>query len=504
MKKIKYLILSVGLAVGFVSCEDAYEIEPLGLLDEQSTFFEIGDAQIYMNGVYSQMSNLNQIAFTAIFTDELAPSVDWNGSNRDTHQMILNSTNGYASAIWLQGHTAVNRVNHLIQGVQNLTPETEAEEDQLNDVLAQARFVRAYSYLMLISYFSPDMADNSALGAMLFTHVPESNEVLPRATNGELYELMESDLNFAFNNLNSNHEYIYPTKAAVEALQARMYAYRGMYDKAKIHANNVINNYGLSLTIAQPFVLSNADFYHPANCTNPYRQIWSDIPSGAGHQHEQILTLRSLLNGVPSFQPAGIFYQNSTRCTGSPLWSMSYKLHGILAENPNDVRLYAYVDPTSNNGACNDGEIMIDKYPGIPGSQLTNSLKLMRLSEMYMILAEAAAASSDLGGVANNIHAIHTARSTTGSATMPTYGNVTEAWAAILKERRIEFFAEGHRYVDLRRLGAKANVSIDRDVKDNELPTEATTLPITDHRFTLPIPYAETRVNPNIVQNPGY
>src|SRR5690606_5063969 len=215
-------------------------------------------------------------------------------------------------------------------------------------------------------------------------------------------------------------------------------------------------------------------------------------------------TLRSLLNGTPAFQPAGIFYQNSTRCTGSPLWSMSYRVHEILSQNQNDVRLFAFVDPTSNDGACNGGEIMIDKYPGIAGAQLVNSLKLIRLSEMYMIMAEASIAENNLSAAANYVHAVRQARATEGSVAVPSYAGATEAWADVLKERRIELFAEGHRYVDLRRLGAKANVSIDRDVRDNELPSEATTLPITDHRFTLPIPYAETSVNPNAVQNPGF
>lgn len=492
--------MSFGLAIGFVGCQDAYEIEPEGILDEKATFYEVEDAQIYLNGLYGTMSNLNEIGFTSIFTDELAPSEEWNGSNRDVHQMIMNSTTAYASVIWLSGHNGVNRVNHLLNGVKEITVANDADQARLDDIVAQARFIRAYHYLTLVSYFSPNMEDNSALGVMLFEHVPLSNETLPRSTNGEIYSLIESDLDFAFNNISANHEYIYPTKVAVEALRARMYAYRGMYGQAATAANNVINNYGLTLTVAQPFDLAN--FYHPVNSKSPYRQIWSDVPT----QHEQILTLRSLLNGTPSFNPAGIFYQNSTRCSGSPLWTMSYKVHEMLASNPNDVRLYAFVDPTSNNNACKDGEIMIDKYPGIQGAQLVNGLKLIRLSEMYMILAEAAVANDNLIEAASKVHAVKTARAIDGSAVMPNYANATAAWAGILEERRLEFFAEGHRYVDLRRLGAKANVSIDRHVKDNENANEPTTLPITDHRFTLPIPFDETKVNPAIAdqQNPGY
>lgn len=501
MKKIKYLVMSLAMAVGFTACQDAYEIEPIGILDDEATFFTVDDAQIYLNGLYGTMVNTTHIGFTSIFTDEVAPSDEWNGSNRETHQMILNSTNGYASAMWLQGHAAVSKVNRLLNAAPNIELQDAAEEEQMADILAQAHFIRAYAYLTLVSYFSPDMTDGNALGVMLYTHVPASNETLPRATNSEMFQLIKDDLVFAMNNIKA-HDYIYPTKAAVEALLARMYAFQGDYINAAVHANNVISNYGMSLTVSQPYQANN--FYHPANSSNPYRQIWSDIPVGASTQHEQILTLRSLVNGNPAYQPASIYFQNSTRCTGSPLWGMSYRLHDLYTQNANDVRQFAFVDPTSNNNACRDGEIMVDKYPGVPGAQLLNSVKLIRLSEMYFILAEAEAANSNLGGVAAYLNFVREARSIDGTAVLASYANVTEAWADILLERRKEFFAEGYRYVDLRRLGAKANQTIDRHPNDNELASEPTTLPITDHRFTMPIPFDEVSVNPNIVQNPGY
>lgn len=501
MKKIKYLLFFICFPALFTACEDAYEIEPIGILDEETTFFEISDAQTYLNGIYSRLNNVTEIEFTSIFTDEVAPSVEWNNSNRDLHQMILNSTSGHASSLWLKGHTTVNRVNRLLQGMEHLTPENQEEAAELNDVRAQGRFIRAYAYLNLLSYFSTDMTDDNALGAMLFTDVPESNATLPRSKNGDIYALMESDLNYAFNNIKGDHEYVYPTKAAVEALKARMYAYRGKYTEAATFAQNVISNYGLSLSQAQPFDLS--DFYSQTNTSNPYRQIWADID---GVQNEQIFTMKSIVNGTPAMSPASVYYQNSTRCSGSPLWGMSYKVFGMLDANPDDVRLYAYIDPTSDDNACNDGEIMIDKYPGMPGGALINNVKLIRLSEMYMILAEAAAANSNLGEVANNIHAIEEARSITGSADMPSYANQKEAWAAILQERRIEFFAEGQRYIDIKRLGTKAGVGIDRHPDDNRTSSVPTTLPADDYRFTMPIPLDELNVNPEIreQQNPGY
>lgn len=508
MKNLKYITIALAVLVGFTSCQDAYNIEPIGILDEEATFFEVDDAQTYLNGVYGTVQNTVQIGFTAIFTDELAPSADWNGSNEDLHQFILQSTSGHASAIWLNGHAAVNRVNRLLSGAELLYNKIEdpAEIDQLNDIVAQGRYLRAYAYLSLLSYFSPDMTDNNALGAMLFTDVPESDATLPRATNGEIYQLIEEDLNFAFTHLHS-HSFIYPTKAAVDALRARMYAYRGDYGNAATYANKVITQYGLSLTPAQPFDLNN--FYKPSS-TNPYRQIWSNLPIDATEQHEQIFTLQSLKGGVPNFQPAGIFYQNSTSCNGSPLWTMGYNVWAMLQPNADDVRTWAWTDPSSFKSndlydyRCNDGEIMIDKYPGLgSGDLLSNNLVLLRLTEMYFIMAEANAENNP-SAAASYIHDIREARSVTGSASMPSYNDPQSAWRDILKERRIELYGEGFRYVDLRRLRHKANVSLDRNAKDNSNPNVALTLPLDDHRWTLPVPLNEIMVNPNIVQNPGY
>lgn len=498
MKKVKYFILSVFLAsLTITSCEDAYEIEPIGILDDEATFRTVNDAELFMNGIYPLLDNRNHLYFTALFTDEVAPAPEYQGTGREEHNFILNSTSTYPSAIWLQGHQIVNRVNRLLNGVQYIEVE-EGEEEALNNIIAQARTLRAYAYLTLTSYFSPDMTDNNALGAMLFTSVPLSNETFPRSTNGEVYALIEEDLSYAMSNLTDGNEFIYVSKPFAEGLLARMYAYRGQYQLARQHAQNVINNYGISLTPAQPFDLSN--FYHVSNTTNPYRQVWSDNPVGATVQRENLFSLQNLVNGT-GFSFVGLFYFNQTRLVGDPIWGMGLNLYSKLNEMPNDIRRYAFVDPSSDESI---NAIMIDKYPGVSGSALTNNLKIMRLSEMYFILAEAAVSEGNLDMAENYIFQLRQARTIEGEAPMPSYANVTAGWAGVLDERRKELCFEGHRYVDLKRLGVLANVSIDRNILDNEQSNQPTTISNTDYRFTMPIPFDEIRVNPEIQQNPGY
>lgn len=504
MKKIKIVIVSVLSSIFLLSCQDAYEIEPIGILDDEATFNTVEDAQIYLNGIYGGVSNSSEIYFTSVFTDEVAPSPGYNGADRDLHRFVLNSTTALASTIWVSNYLTINRVNRLIAGVEYIDNVEDSEQAELNNILAQARTLRALSYLNLLSYYSPDMTNDGELGVILFTHVPLADEKLPRSTNAECFALIEEDLTFAANNISSSNSYIFPTRALVEAMRARMYAYRGDYPNARTHALNTINNYGLSLTQSTPFDLSN--FYDPYATTNPYRQIWDDYPGGTGpspaDQYENIFSLQSLVS--PSeygFSIAGNYYFNQTHINGSPIWGMGLNLYAELEDMPDDVRAYAFVDPTSD---MSQNAVMIDKYPGIPGAPLRNNVKLFRLSEMYFILAEAAVSANQLGDAAGYLHQIRIARSTTGSANAPSFSNPTEAWGEILDERRKELCFEGHRYVDLKRLGVLANKSIDRSTLDDENPSLPTTISNTDHRFTLPIPLSEINGNPGIQQNPGY
>jgi hypothetical protein len=134
-----------------------------------------------------------------------------------------------------------------------------------------------------------------------------------------------------------------------------------------------------------------------------------------------------------------------------------------------------------------------------------NDLKAFRSSEMLLILAEARAAAGNFTGAAILIKQLRDARFGSAQA-QPIYANQAEAFAGILDERRIELSFEGHRYLDLKRLGTAANKGIERDMTDCTAQSGACTLPANDFRFALPIPIVEINGNPGIgdQQNPGY
>ena len=314
-----------------------------------------------------------------------------------------------------------------------------------------------------------------------------------------------------------------------------MYLYRGKYALAQQYAQDVIANSGLQLAVATPVPTPaptnpnysvvvalnpltlgspttawNNSFYGAAS-TNPYRRMFADLNQG-----EVIFALdRPATGGWENI--AGNFSTNATNVSGSPFFEVGRNLFNELRSVPGDVRRYANVDPTSRINQNYDTDpnylqsdvLIIDKYPGKGSQPLRNDLKVFRLSEMYMILAECYARSGNYNGATAStawaVKKIRDARNfLNNNQPLPVYADATEALKDVLLERRKEFCFEGHRYVDLRRLGVELNVSIDRHPTDDEIKTLPTTIPNTDYRFTMPIPTAEINANGNIQQNPSY
>jgi hypothetical protein len=510
MKKVFY-ILSFFLVL--TSCKDALDIVQDGEINDANVAFQsVDDMQKFLNGsVYPAVNPTNEIFFTSLFTDEVGygPS-SVSTSDILTHRFVLNSTTSQVSGIWVSNYNIINKVNILLKGsalidYNSLTPANKA---LYTGVLVNARAVRAYAYITLESYFSTNMKDPNAMGVMLSTQPADVfTTKLPRVKNSEIFALIESDLQYALTNFNASAvstgvsaQHYFDKKASINAIAARYYNYKGDDTNAKANADAAIGTSGLALTGAAS-----------------YANIWNDTARG-----EILWSLYRPNSASGTWSNiAGLWTTNSTDIDGSVNYDMGRKLFSLIdgqIGTGDDIRRTVYVDGTSifdafyPNGANarEDDVIVINKYPGknpplaSSAMQTRNDIKMFRLSEMYFILAEVAAHQGNYSVAADNINKVRKARSTTGTAAMPSYAGAQQAYADILLERRRELCFEGHRYLDLKRMGVAAGVGVDRDVYDDDNKTLPRTLPASDYRFTLPIPLDELNANPNIQQNPGY
>jgi hypothetical protein len=153
-----------------------------------------------------------------------------------------------------------------------------------------------------------------------------------------------------------------------------------------------------------------------------------------------------------------------------------------------DVRKSLY--PTGNRPAGVPA-VFINKYTGLSGDR--SDTKVLRMSEMYLIAAEASVATyeTDARFYVNEITRLRFANTIVSTgATLYEY---------ILNEGRKELAFEGDRYLDLQRL--KRDV-----VRSTNYPAAARNIAYTNYRMILPIPKSEVDANPNIKpqQNDGY
>lgn len=559
MKRIINTILVVATlssaAFTLNSCQDALDIKQAGQLEGQDLYTSVANLNDILNGsVYAQLDPIDEIYFTAVFTDEVKPGSGSGGQEYTLHRHFLDPSSAVitggtvgtvaSDGIWLNNYRVINRVNRLLEGAKNITPASAEEKNTYNAILAQARAIRAYCYVQLEAYFSSDMKNPNALGVILLKDVPSTEAQLPRAKNQDVYDFINADLDYArgiLENATTPRRYKVD-KNFVNAVAARFNLYRGEMALAKQNAESVINGSGLSLTIATPITGNNAAvpvteadgsvfqsgpftneptpkwniaFYGgideksgngiAGGSFNPYRRMWADTENG-----ESIFSLNRLPLGAGA-AIGGKWNTNQSNLTGAPMWFWGRNLYNLFKNTPGDIRKYAYVDPSfkenpdyasaTGGNTRNDG-LVIDKYPGKTNTATRNDVKVFRLSEMYFIIAEAEVAAGNLTAAHDRIQQVRVARNFQGAATTPTYASAQFAYADILKERRVELALEGHRFIDLKRLAVAANVSMDRNPTDDIIDVK--NLPNGDYRYTLPIPIREISANPNVKQNDKY
>lgn len=540
----KRLLFFTFFSLFMLSCDDALDIVQDGELNDATLFTSVANMQFFLNETYDQLTIQNEIMLSSTLTDEVA--VGSGGFPSETLSYNVFSTNAFALAIWSSNYRAINYANRLIRGSQLFTPPA-ADLAAYNNILAQARAIRAFCHFNLLTYFSTNLADPNAPGVMLIDFVPTTDQKVPRSTNAQVFSLIESDLLFAENNLTT------PTTGAnswrffnvnvINAMRARMYLYRGLHTQAETYADLVINNSGISLascsfTLPADFPLTSNSTSHvgatgfdsldtqppagpqralflmdrwTATTTSPdYKKMWVDFSQG-----EAIFSLLRLNN---SANFGSQYNTNQSNITGGPLRDMGRNLYELFTQpmggGAEDFRRWAFVDRSSlivadaTQGTQFDDVLIVDKYPGKAGSHSSNDLKVFRMSEMYFIKAECRIVAGDTPGAADLIRTVRQNRNYIAGAVvpLPTYGSVTAAWADVLLERRKELCFEGHRYIDLKRIGTLAGVTTtDRFLTDsqNSSATNPSNISVSDFRLTLPIPQNEINVNP-MSQNPGY
>ncbi|WP_297332054.1 RagB/SusD family nutrient uptake outer membrane protein [Flavobacterium sp.] len=482
MKNIfKFSLLA--LFLGFVSCDDATDIRQESELDEEVAYQTVDDLQSGLNGVYAAYGPDfggngagDIILFNALFTDNIKRGINSSGQGNQEYNFILQPGTDFPNRLWSNRYATINFSNRLLRAWERVAAGLTDENEivRANHIKGQAIAMRALCHFDLLQYFSPNYQDDDAPGVIIMDFVPNVTENYQRSSTGEVFEFIKADLDEAAGLLAgfTNPPY-YINGDVVQAIRTRVALCEGDYETART----------LSTDLATRFA--------PVEPEQYFAMFIDDATSD-----EEIFTLARVQgdNGVVS-----LFYANESTISGSPFFELSNSLFNAIPSG--DIRRQVLVEPTSD---INANILLIGKYRGNAADQQINDIKLIRGSEMYLIMVETMARAGMLNEAEQAMLAFRQTRNLSGTVFAPNYNTTDEALVDVLAERRIELAFEGHRYLDLKRLGAELGIGIDRDDADCASFSAPCSLPAGDYRFTLPIPRNEVRANPSIEQNPQY
>lgn len=483
MKRISNLLLAV-LVMVYISCDDAIDIIQPGELGADVAFQSTDDLQLGLNDVYFGLNTDEAIQISSFFTDETSLGIENSGQNIGLLQFILNSVSGIPDNLWGNNYATINSINRILEAAETISVEV-GDQNRHDDILGQLYAIRAAEYFELLTYFSTDITDDSALGVIKLDFVPKTTDQLPRVSNGEIFDLIDSDLSLSKNLLDSIR--ISATLVTIDfvtALEARMALYRGNNSLADSKAQELIDGFPLANRAEYELL------FDDANSTGL-------IFKGERNQSND------------SGQIAENYYFRDASITGGAFMEVGRALFNQL--DPADIRFDilvqddSQIDPDYQLNGGSDDILLIGKYQGHDGQPLQNDYKYFRIAEMYLIKAEVQARENDLTGVASTLKILRDARFVSPT-TLDVYASQNEALETVLNERRIELAFEGHRYIDLKRFNADIGLALDRDDVDC-VQFNACALGADEFfKFTFPIPAREFAGNTEIreQQNPGY
>lgn len=504
MKKIYIALLLIGTL--FASCD--MDKKPFGSLDDTTAIEGLNDCLRFRNGLYSNLRGITTGAY--VYTTDIQADL-FQGviNNGNRNGMFANgnivSSDTDIEAMWGNMYSVINSANYLVEKIELLRNSLElGDEDllSLNRYEGEALFLRGYCYYWLADHFcesyTSTIAQTPAKGLPLVTIYNPTGDMSKypgRSTQDETYALIEKDLNDAYSALaayeavdNSNvaPNSVYLSSNAVLALQARIALLKGDNATALQKAEQVINSGVYALTPATDYATM---WSKDEGSEVIFRSFMSSTELGNSTGSAYLSIYLDGADYVPTFDILAMYEEGDVRFD-------SFFDQWVLDVDGNKVPAFVFT-----------------KYPGNEslktGSQpnYMNMSKPFRLSELYLIAAEAAATSNVtkanqyLNALRDSRIIGHEAGNYSGQALMQ----------QIRDERLKELLGEGYRLSDLRRWG----LGFQRNPEHPENPYIDPILLATgkdlsyaagDYRFVWPIPTAEIEANPQLdgQQNPGY
>ncbi len=443
----------------FVSCEGELDILPGENEVIQPDFENIDDIELALNGVYSgfksdRLYTANAIALGEWTADNLKIAPENVGFGAIIHEWDYTESDQVLEATWIGIYDIVRRANFVIEGARAFTG-TGAEEAQR--FLAQALVLRSFALLEAHRLYGLPYQNGSELSVVYVTDPSDILQQNPRITTSELFGLIRADLNEAMPNLPSDIDKNFVSSSFAYGLLARMAAEERDWDAVVSNSDLAIQSSASSLSTLQD-----------------YSMMW-------GENDEDGEAIFKLALDSDDTKIGDLYYNDGV----GPVFDPSDDIYDLYSDE--DIRKENFYL------SIPEFDLIISKFYGPPSNRGLHEPFIMRLSEMYLLRAEANAELGNASAALNDLDAIRSNRISNFVSPMETGSVLIDA---IRIERRKELAYEGFRFSDLKRWGEAVER---KDCTSDECELEAG-----DFKFTFAIPRAELFANDNIIQNPGY
>jgi len=513
MKTSKYLISIVAAFIFLNSCsESLLDIDPTNKYTEDTfwkseTQADAGLAACYQNlratGIYGGGS------WTTPLWEECATpnAMDYNSSSGFFH--IGNGTHDASNAgiinnRWRHCYQGIGRCNSLIDKVVSIP----MADDKKTMMIAEAKFLRALFYGLLINYYGD---------VPLILEAPKlEHKTLPRTAKETVFTQIIKDLDEAAAILPVNAAAAgKPTKGACYSLKAREYLYHGKIADAAASAKQVMdmNKYSLFANYRDLFmpenennqeVIFDVQYLYPNYCHS------FDL---INRQYNTNAPLRDLVDAY--LMSDGSTIQQSPLYKASTYWENRDPRFRMTLVWPGSK----YMGKTVTNTQFAQSGYTIKKYGVYDEDNKYNTVILndnqsdinyivLRYADILLMYAEA---KTELNQVDQSVYdAVNKVRTRAGmpniqstDPTKPTYvamGDQSKMRQVIRLERRIEFAGEGFYYMDILRW------KIAHIVNNGPIYTYNYTQKLVrkfdvNRDYLWPVPSYETQENPALLPN---
>ncbi|SDC46292.1 RagB/SusD family nutrient uptake outer membrane protein [Niabella drilacis] len=442
---IKYLLLLCGILVLGGSCKKYIYQTPITSTYGEKFWTSKTSVEQASNSMYIQLRSSFRASRSFFINGDLVSGFYVPASNQWNYATLKASNNpaynfSYVPYLpelqdWSRFYRIIAQANIILKNVPAMPAGTFPSEQVRNGYMAEALFMRAFVYFYMIRVWGDPVYVTKVYDDVDYGKIPP----VARTAEGAVIDSCLADLKTASGYLSFSNDRSKVTRAgkgAILALMAHMYAWKHDYNNAHLACQEIIDKGGYEL---EPI--------------ESYKNIWK---GEASNENIWELSMKATQNSTSetdydffaTFLKGSLVDGRSNNCWVSPN-------NGFVDQfyDGSDLRL-SRVFTKVNAGNGDPAGYLLTKYGNFqyaaPDTKsdpyLDNNLVLFRLSDIYLLNAEALAFQNDLSGAKANLAKTE---DRAGIASYEALSSQYDIVDEVVMERARELTGEGTWFYDL-------------------------------------------------------